>query len=76
MPATAVQQTPEGKAYVWKVDPKTMTVDKAFVELTEGMAEDRVRLKEGVAAGDQIAISGVMQLAEGTQVREFKTAGN
>ncbi len=76
VPAKAVQQTPEGQAYIWKVDPETMRVSKALVELAEGMVEDRVRLLEGVAAGDQVAISGVMQLEDGLQVREFKTPSN
>ncbi len=73
VPASAVQEDADSP-YVWKVDPKTMTVHKAAVELAEGMSKDRLRLKTGVEAGDLIAISGVTLLRDGKKVREFITA--
>ncbi len=85
VPSTAVQEDTQGP-YVWKVDPQEMTVSRCFVQLGDGMAGDRVRLKRqeedaetadekpaaGVQAGDMIAISGILQLREGMKVRKFE----
>lgn len=71
IPASAVQETASNGVTVWKVDPTTMQVRRAPVELTEGMQGDRVRLSSGVDQGDLVAISGVTQLREGMQVTKF-----
>ena len=75
VPSTAVQEDQKGP-YVWKVDPDKMTVHKAYVALAEGMAEDRVRLTEGIQKGDLVAISGIAQFGEygeGMKVRKFES---
>ena len=71
MPATAAQADESGQSYVWKVDSSTMTVSRAPVELGE-LADDRVRLNSGVEKGDMIAVSGVTQLREGIEVRNYE----
>jgi RND family efflux transporter MFP subunit len=71
VPATAAQADESGQAYVWKVDPATMTVSRVAVELGE-LEEDRVRLMSGVEAGDMIAVSGVAQLRDGIEVRKYQ----
>ena len=71
VPATAAQADESGQSYVWKVDPSTMTVSRAPVELGE-LADDRVRLNSGVEKGDMIAVSGVAQLREGIEVRNYE----
>ncbi len=71
VPATAAQADVQGKPFVWKVNPSSMTVSPVEVELGEVYGE-RVQLKSGVEEGDVVAISGVTQLREGMKVREFK----
>jgi RND family efflux transporter MFP subunit len=71
VPATAAQADESGQAYVWKVDGSTMTVSRAPVELGE-LADDRVRLESGVEEGDMVAVSGVAQLRDGIEVREYE----
>jgi len=68
VPVMAARSDEDGNAYVWTVDPATMTVKRALVELGE-MKDDRVMIKSGVSEGDIVAVSGVTQLREGMQVR-------
>ena len=72
VPSTAAQDDADG-SYVWKVDAETMTVSKQYVELADDMVEDRIRLKSGVQEGDLVAISGVLNLREGTKVKRFES---
>jgi len=71
IPISAVQSDEDGQPYVWKVDQQTMTVTRAPVEMKQ-LTADRVQLTGGVAEGDNIAISGVTQLAEGMKVRPYR----
>ena len=68
VPVMAARSDEDGNAYVWTVDPATMTVKRALVELGE-LKDDRVMIKSGVSEGDMVAVSGVTQLREGMQVR-------
>ena len=70
VPVTAAQSDANQQAYVWKVDPGNMQVHKAPVQLGP-LTGSRVLLKGGVEEGDMVAISGVMQLTDGMQVRKF-----
>lgn len=70
VPVTAAQADETGKAYVWKVNPDDMKVSRVSVELGE-VSGDIVRLTSGVEEGDLIAISGVTQLRDGAEVREY-----
>ncbi len=71
VPAQAVWSTPDGEARVWKIDPKTLAVTAAPVQLGE-VRGDRVQVVSGLAAGDEIATSGVHELSEGQVVRRFE----
>jgi len=71
IPASAAVSDDEGKAFVWLVDPSSMRVSRAPVELGE-LSGSEVSILGGLADGDQIAISGVHQLREGMAVRRFE----
>ncbi len=70
IPVNAAVADAKGNAYVWLVDPSSMTVHRRPVELGELSGSD-VGVKSGLSIGDQIAVSGVHQLREGMAVREF-----
>ena len=59
-----------GNSTVWKVDPGTMTVSRAMIELGD-MAGSQVRVLSGLNPGDRIATSGVHNLREGMQISEL-----
>jgi RND family efflux transporter MFP subunit len=67
VPAVAVASDDQGNAYVWRVDPETMKVSRTPVMLGQMSGAD-VRVSEGLADGDRIAISGVAHLQEGMAV--------
>lgn len=70
IPATAVLADAQGKSTVWLVDPATMTVSRATVQLGD-LTGDQVRILGGLRQGDRIATSGVHNLREGMQVSEL-----
>lgn len=70
VPASAVLANDDGTASVWKIDPASMTVNSATVEVA-GMTGSEIRVVSGLEAGDRIAISGVHNLREGMQVSEL-----
>jgi len=71
VPATAVISDEQGNSTVWKIDPDTMTVSRAQVQLGD-LAGGDVRVLSGLNAGDRIATSGVHNLREGMQVSELR----
>ena len=71
IPANAVLADEQGVSTVWKVNPDTMTVSRAPVQLGE-LAGDRIRVLGGLQPGDRIATSGVHNLREGMQVSELR----
>ena len=70
IPANAAVADAKGNAYVWLVDPSSMTVHRRPVELGDMSGSD-VEVKSGLSIGDQIATSGVHKLREGMAVRKF-----
>jgi RND family efflux transporter MFP subunit len=70
IPSSAVVADESGAAFVWIVDPSTMRVRRAQVEVGDLSGSD-VEVQSGLSDGDQIAISGVHSLREGMQVRGF-----
>lgn len=68
VPSGAVIADEQGEAYVWRVDPDTMQVSRAQVELGP-MGQSDVRVLSGLEPGERIAISGVHYLSEGMMVR-------
>lgn len=71
LPATAVTADKQGKAFVWRVDPKTMKVSAVPV-VTGELRGDEIDIRSGLQQGDLIAVSGVHQLREDMLVRQFK----
>ena len=72
IPATAALADANSKLYVWLVDPSSMTVRRAPVELGE-LTGSKVEVLSGLSKGDQIAISGVHHLREGMLVRRYES---
>jgi RND family efflux transporter MFP subunit len=70
IPARAVLTDETDEAFVWVVDPKTMTVARTPVIAGE-LSGENIAIQSGLAGGEQIAISGVHQLRDGMQVRRF-----
>jgi RND family efflux transporter MFP subunit len=68
VPVSAAVADDTGKAFVWKVDPRSMAVSRAPVELGD-LVDDRVRITSGLEDGDMVAISGVNQLRDDMVVR-------
>ena len=70
IPANAVLADADGNPTVWKVDPSTMTVSSAMIQLGD-VSGNQVRVMAGLNPGDRIATSGVHKLREGMQVTEL-----
>jgi RND family efflux transporter MFP subunit len=71
IPARAVLTDETGEAFVWVVDPETMTVKRTPV-VAGGLTGEDIAIQSGLAGGEQIATSGVHQLRDGMQVRRFE----
>ena len=71
IPANAVLADADGNSTVWKVDPDTMTVSSAMIQLGD-VSGSQVRVLAGLNPGDRIATSGVHKLREGMQVTELR----
>jgi RND family efflux transporter MFP subunit len=68
IPASAAITDETGEAFVWLVDPGSMTVERHPVKLGS-VSGNRVFVSSGLSSGQQIAISGVHQLRDGMLVR-------
>jgi len=68
IPASAAITDETGQAFVWVVDPAAMTVKRTPVQLGD-LSGSRVFVTSGLAAGQQIAISGVHRLRDGMLIR-------
>jgi RND family efflux transporter MFP subunit len=71
VPAAAIASDSGPEPFVWVVDPATMKVSRRAVELG-AMTGSEVRVLAGLAEGDQVVVSGVHQLREGTVVRRLE----
>lgn len=58
------------KRFIWKVDPTSMTVTRAEVEVGE-IKSTGIEILSGIAAGDQIVAAGSHFLSEGMKVRPW-----
>jgi membrane fusion protein, multidrug efflux system len=58
----------EDKVAVWVVDPKSLTVDLADIEVSV-FENDRIGVKSGLKAGDMVVLAGVHKLHKGQKVR-------
>jgi RND family efflux transporter MFP subunit len=68
IPASAAITDETSEAFVWVVDPGSMTVKRHPVKLGS-VSGNRVFVSSGLSSGQQIAISGVHQLRDGMLVR-------
>ena len=69
IPATAVfSPTPDGKSYVWVVNPDNKTVSRRAVILGE-LTNTGIPVTNGVKSGEWIVTAGVSYLQEGQQVK-------
>jgi len=73
IPANAVAAKDTGESFVWLIDPTSMEIRPAPVQLGE-FSESMVEIHHGISSGDWIAISGVHQLREGMTVRQLEEA--
>jgi RND family efflux transporter MFP subunit len=71
VPAVCVATADDGAAYVWKVDPETLEVSRANVEVGE-LTGANIVVRSGLSSGDLIAVSGVHHLRQGMKVRRLK----
>ncbi len=71
IPVSAALADDNGKAFVWKLDPESMAVSRAPVELGD-LLDSRVRITAGLEEGDLVAISGVNELRDDMVVRLFE----
>ncbi len=70
IPANAVTGDAGYQPMVWKVDPASMTVSRAPVQLGDPHG-DELEIRSGLQDGDLIAVSGLRFLQEGMQVRRY-----
>lgn len=70
LPASAVLSDDKGAAFVWRVDPASMTVQQTPVVMGE-LSGNLVGIESGLSNGDLVAISGVRQLRDGMLVRKL-----
>jgi RND family efflux transporter MFP subunit len=71
LPSHATFADADGNPNIWLLDSETMKVQRAPVKLGE-LTGNEVEILEGLEADDQVVISGVNQLREGTQVRRYE----
>ena len=71
VPSNALGSDPDGKAFVWRLDPATMTVSKVPVTIGDASGS-MIEVSGELAAGDEIVISGVPQLQPGMKVRRWQ----
>jgi RND family efflux transporter MFP subunit len=69
IPAIAVMGDPEGKGYVWVVNPEAMTVKKTEVDIGRLSGSRDIEILKGVNGGEKIVVAGVMKLQDGMKVR-------
>jgi len=71
IPASALVRT-DGKAAVWVVDPKALTVSMRTVEV-RAQDTERVQVGAGLKPGDLVVTAGVQALRPGQKVRLLET---
>ena len=72
IPASAVAVDNQCKKYVWVVDEKILQVKKQFIK-TGDMDGARIRVIEGLSAGQHIVTAGLTHLVEGMKVRLYQS---
>lgn len=68
LPVESVQATPDGRAFVWVLEPGSVTVQQRLVR--KGRLSGRqIEILEGVQTGDRVVTRGGAHLADGMTVR-------
>ena len=75
VPLSAVGSDANGRAFVWRVDPVTMTIKRTFVT-TGALTDFGIEISSGVGPTDRILAAGVDFAAEGQKVRPMGHDGN
>jgi len=70
VPVNAVRDDENGRAFVWLIDPSSMTVRRTPVQVGAMFGSD-IEIRQGLSRGDMIATSGVQALREGMPVRKL-----
>ncbi|MBD1391162.1 efflux RND transporter periplasmic adaptor subunit [Neiella sp. HB171785] len=70
VPETAILRAEDGSAQVWRIAADTMTAEAVRVDVL-GKARRGLRISGNLAAGDQIATTGVNEISENMVVREW-----
>jgi len=68
LPAASVFSDDQGRAHVWRVDPESLTIAPAMVEMG-AVVGDSIVVTGEITDGDIIAASGVHQLRAGQKIR-------
>ena len=71
VPAVAVAAGDSGAAYVWVVDQDAMTVHRRDVTTGDLVGTDQIRVVDGLASGETIAVSAVSRLREGMAIQKM-----
>ena len=72
VPSHAVGADSDGQSFVWRIDPVTMETSEVVVT-TGRMSGEHVEITAAsLSPGDLIAISGLLHLREGSEVRRFE----
>jgi multidrug efflux system membrane fusion protein len=69
LPAVAVAADDAGNPYVWVVDQSNKTVHQRKVVLGQLTGSDSLRITQGLAAGEMVAVSAVSRLRAGMTIR-------
>lgn len=72
IPAIAVMEDPQEKAFVWVLKKDEMTVHKTAVTVGEMTGSDSILVTDGLKGGEQIVTSGITKLQDGMKVSIWK----
>ena len=71
LPANAVASDEQGEAYVWLVNPESMTVRRQPVTVANFSGKTDLEITAGLTTGNWVAVTGVHHLHEGMKVRRL-----
>ena len=72
IPAIAVMEDPQERAFVFVLDPEKMTVHKTMVTVGEMTGSTGIQVLDGLKGDEQVVTSGVSKLREGMRVSIWK----
>ena len=76
IPSSAIASDDGGGAYVWGVNPETMTVQRRPITVGEFSGKNQIEVKSGLTTGNWIAVTGVHHLRDGMAVRRLQELKN